>query len=104
MLDARDACRRAIAAEEEGELDRAIQHYTEAIEMDIEWADLYVFRGSVFARKGELDRAIADFTDAVKLNPRDSDAYHRRASAYRRQGDIARADADEAKSEEIRRR
>ena len=102
MSDARQLCRKAIAAEDDGDMDAAIRHYSEAIQLDPDWADVYVFRGAAFAGKGDFDRAIADFDEAIKLDPRDAGAYQRRASAYEQKGDAARAEADFAKSEELR--
>jgi Tfp pilus assembly protein PilF len=102
MRDARQACQEAIVAEDASDFDTAIRLYSEAIKLDPEWSDIYVFRGSMFAKKGDLDHAIADFSQAIKLDPRDADAYQRRASAYERKGEDARAETDFAKSEELR--
>jgi tetratricopeptide (TPR) repeat protein len=102
MHDARQLCRKAIAAEDAGDIDAAIRHYSKAIQLDPDWSDVYVFRGAAFARRGDVDRAIADFSQAITLDPRDAGAYQRRASAFEQKGDPARAEADFAKSEELR--
>jgi tetratricopeptide (TPR) repeat protein len=102
MSDARQLCRKAIVAEEKGDMDAAIHHYSAAIQSDPDWSDVYVFRGAAFAKKGDLDHAIADFSEAIKLDPRDAGAYQRRASTYEQKGDSVRAEADFAKSEELR--
>jgi Tfp pilus assembly protein PilF len=104
MRDAREACRNAINSEENGDFAAAIRHYSDAIELDPDWSDVYLFRGSVFAKQGNLDLAISDFSNAIQLNPHDADAFQRRASAYERQGESSRAEADFSKSEELRRR
>jgi Tfp pilus assembly protein PilF len=104
MRDARQACREAITAEDASDFEAAIRLYSEAIELDPEWSDVYVFRGSMFAKKGDLDLAIEDFSQAIRFDPRDADAYQRRASAYERKGEETRAEADFAKSEQLRTR
>jgi Tfp pilus assembly protein PilF len=101
MRDAHEACKRAFDHEESGELDKAIVAYSEAIRLDPEWADAYLFRGTVYAKKDDLDRAVADYTEAIRLNPKDAGAYNRRARAYERKGKSVKAAADYSKAEQL---
>jgi tetratricopeptide (TPR) repeat protein len=101
MQDSRDACRHAISCEERGKLDEAIAAYTEAIKLDAQWSDVYVFRGHVYLKKGEFDLAIRDFGEAIRLDAKDADAYTMRALAHQRKGETERAEADYAKSEQL---
>ena len=101
MRDAVDACKEAIEYEEKGELDQAIAAYTEAIELEPEWAEAYFFRGGAYAKKDDLERAVTDYSHVIRLNPHDVDAYNRRARAYDRLGEPDKAAADYAKAEQL---
>ncbi len=92
---------RGLAHYHQGELDKAIEDYTEAIRINPEYANAYYNRGVAYDGKGELDNAIADYTEAIRLNPKNADAYQNRGVAYRDNGDQAKAEADFAKAEEL---
>jgi lipoprotein NlpI len=76
-----------------GENDRAIADYSEALRLRPD-GTYYYNRGNAYRTKGENNRAIADYTEAIKLNPNDSSAYNNRANAYRDEGDFDRAISD----------
>ena len=78
----------------EGDLDRAIADYDQAIALDPEDAKAYFHRGLAYARKGDLDRAIADYDQAIVLDPQYADAYFNRGVDYADKGDFDRAIAD----------
>ena len=67
-----------------GELDLAIDDYSQALKLNPGAAEIYNNRGHTYLRKGELDQAIRDLNQALKLNPRDAKAYNNRAKAYSR--------------------
>ena len=50
-----------------GEFDRAIADFTEAIRLRAINQCVYHARGCAFAENGEHDEAIADFTEAIRL-------------------------------------
>ena len=50
-----------------GELDKAIENYTKAIELQPDYADAYYNRGGAFLRLGEREKAKSDLTIARKL-------------------------------------
>ena len=78
----------------EGEFDKAISNYTEAIRLDPKAAKAYVGRGEAHWSKGNFDCAIADCTEAIRLNPRDTAAYDGRGMAFARKQEFDKAIAD----------
>ena len=52
-------------------LDRAIEDYTKAIELNPNYTDAYYNRSLVYNYKGDLDRALNDLNRAIQLNPND---------------------------------
>ena len=53
----------------EGDMDRAIADYTEALRLDPKYTFAYYNRGDAYRYNGDLDRAIADYTEALRLVP-----------------------------------
>ena len=53
-----------------GDLDRAINLYTEAIRQNPNEVKAYCNRGITYANKGRHDLAIADYTTAVRIDPK----------------------------------
>jgi tetratricopeptide (TPR) repeat protein len=51
----------------QGDYDRAIADYDEAIRLDPALASAWHNRGNAYARKGDADRAIADYNEAIRL-------------------------------------
>ena len=48
--------------------DKAIQDFTEAIELEPNCVDNYVYRGEAYIQIQEYDRAIEDFSQAKQLS------------------------------------
>jgi tetratricopeptide (TPR) repeat protein len=84
----------AIAAFGRKEYDKAIADYTQAIQIDPNFATAYYNRASAYGMKTEYDKAIADYTRAIELNPGITGAYNNRGIAYFDKGDYDRAMAD----------
>jgi len=82
---------RGTAYSAKGDLDRALQDYNQAIEMNPENAGAYVNRALALARKGELDCAMNDYAKAITLNPQQWQAYFDRAAELRDQGKLCEA-------------
>ncbi|MDN4987058.1 tetratricopeptide repeat protein [Bradyrhizobium sp. WYCCWR 13022] len=85
---------RGLAFRANGDLDRAIEDYDQAIRL---MPDHYVAinnRGVALMAKGELDRAITDFDHAIRLKADYLAAFGARAAAYGRKGLFDRAIAD----------
>ncbi|GEM_PF-594365 len=58
-----------------GDIDRAIAHFDQAIELNPSDAITYEGRGLAHARKRDYDRAIADLDKAISLDPNKPDTY-----------------------------
>lgn len=87
---------RGIAYSEKGEVERAIEDYTKAIELNPKFAEAYYQRGIAYRIKGDYKLAIADYTKAIDLKPDDADAYYRRSRAWVHIGEPEEAKSDMA--------
>ena len=58
---------RGLAHSRNGELDKAIQDYTKAIELKPDYAEAYYYRGGAFLRLGEPEKAKSDLVTARNL-------------------------------------
>ena len=58
---------RGLAHSKNGELDKAIQDYTKAIELKPDYAEAYYYRGGTWLRLGEREKAKADLATAKNL-------------------------------------
>ena len=76
----------------------AIMHYTTAIELNPEVANIYYNRGKVYHAKREMDNAIQDYSKVIELNPEAYDVYVNRGNAYSYRGvfDLAMQDYSKA--------
>lgn len=54
---------------EHGEIEKALELYTQAIKIDPKASGAYIGRARVWEEFGKTDKALADFTSAVKINP-----------------------------------
>lgn|SRR3990167_1187053 len=64
-----------------GELDKAIEYFTNGINEDSGNAILYSNRAATYAQKKEWKESLADAENAIKYNPNWSKAYSRKALA-----------------------
>ena len=85
-------------AEKQDWYNKAVEHYTEVIDLSPELAEAYNNRGNVYSSKGELNTAIQDYNTAIGLNPELAHVYNNRGNAYYRKGefDIAIQDLNTA--------
>ena len=77
-----------------GDYDRAIAAFSEAIRLDPKNVNAFGNRGIAYAKKGDNDRAIADYNDVIRLSPNYANAFLNRGIAYGKKGDNDRAIAD----------
>ena len=80
--------------EKQKEYEKAITHYTKAIELNPNFAEAHCNRGFVYANKDDLNSAIQDFNTAIELNPNFAEAYYNRGFAYNNKGDFDTAIKD----------
>ena len=82
--------------------ERALVHYTEALELKPDFPEGYNNRGTVYADAGDFDRAIRDYHKAIELKSDYASAYNNRGIAYYRKGDFDRAIRDYHKAIELK--
>jgi tetratricopeptide (TPR) repeat protein len=54
-----------------GELDEALEQYTEALRFNIANTDAMAGRGEVYIKRGQIREGIADLNEAVRLDPQE---------------------------------
>jgi tetratricopeptide (TPR) repeat protein len=91
---AKAAADRGLAYLKNGDNDRAIADYNEAIRLNPNYALAFANRGIAYHNKGDNDRAIIDYNEAIRLNPNYAPAFNNRGNTYRIRGDHDRAIAD----------
>jgi tetratricopeptide (TPR) repeat protein len=86
---------------EKGELDQAIQEFSEAIRIRPRDALAYYDRGVASLAKGKPGEAVPDFDVAIQLNPNDSEACEYRGIAHSLAGKFKEAVSDFKQALEI---
>ena len=81
--------------------DKAVGHYTEAIDLHPQHAGIYNNRGIAYGKKGDFDRAIQDYNAAITLDPQHTNAYNNRGIEYDKKGEIGRAIQDYSSAIEL---
>jgi len=71
---------RGISYRMKGDIDLAIQEYSQAIKLNGKFASAYNNRGVAYDRKGDYERAIQDYEQAIKLKP-SAEVYFNRGNA-----------------------
>jgi len=77
---------RGIAYQHMNELEKAIDDFSNALELDDKNPEFFVNRANAFMVRKQYDRARDDFSRAIALAPRSSSAYAGRARAYQESG------------------
>jgi Tfp pilus assembly protein PilF len=57
------------SALERKDLDRAIERFTGAVQIEPKYAEAYYLRGVAYGEKGDAVRALADQQEAIRLKP-----------------------------------
>jgi protein O-mannosyl-transferase len=70
----------------EGKVEKAIEHYNEAIRIKSDEAYPYFGRGLAYFRLGQQQHAIEDYSEAIRLKPDFADAYNSRGKVYAKIG------------------
>ncbi|RXG70103.1 Hsc70-interacting protein [Armadillidium vulgare] len=84
----------AVSAFAEGDLDKAVDLYTEAIKLNPGSAMLYAKRASVLLKQNRVTAALRDCDEAIKLNPDSASAYKFRGRSHRLLGNWLEAAKD----------
>jgi TPR repeat protein len=77
-----------------GDFNKAIADFNEAIRLDPNNEDAYCGRGKVYEKIGDINKALADYNEAIRLNPNYVGAYSFRGGVYEKKGDLDNAIAD----------
>jgi len=82
--------------ERAGQVDQAIEKYTEAIEQRPDSLGFRLMRVNAYMSKKDYDSAIEDYTEIIRLFPEQygAKAYFDRGQAYEAKGDLEHAIAD----------
>ena len=82
----------------QGDFERAIADYTEAIRLSPKDAELYRTRGNAWSHRREFEKAVADYSELIHLAPKDLQAHIGRGAllTYMKKFDDALADYDAA--------
>ena len=90
--DAQAYLQRGTEAHQRGNLDDAIEYYTEVIRLDPTDTSTvsvaYYSRGVAYGEKGEVEQAIKDYNDTLRLNPNSADAYNNRGYRFHQKEDF----------------
>ncbi|MGK7917862.1 MAG: tetratricopeptide repeat protein [Prochloraceae cyanobacterium] len=70
-----------------GNYPKAIEHYTQAIDVKPGYAEAYFGRGNAYDDLKDYRKAIADYTEAIKYKSNYVEAYNNRGNAKRKLGD-----------------
>ena len=74
-----------------GQLDTAIEVYSNAIDLNPHNANAYNNRGIAYAEKGELDNAIEDYNITIQLRPDEANINYNKRIVYTNKGDYGLA-------------
>jgi tetratricopeptide (TPR) repeat protein len=77
-------CLKGLMYSGEGQHDKAIAAYSDAIKRDPTYSFSYLGRGDVYLAQGDFDRALIDYNYAVQLDP-NNDAARERVDFVRSQ-------------------
>ena len=75
-------------AEKQVLYDKAVGHYTEALEQKPDFALIYNNRGVVYYSKGEYSLALQDYHTAIELDPSNAAPYHNNGNLCLNKGEI----------------
>jgi tetratricopeptide (TPR) repeat protein len=91
---ARAYCSRGGAYVHNGEANRAVADFDEAVRYEPDAADQYLCRGNGYSAAGDYDRAVSDYSQAIRIAPHYGPPYANRGDAYYDKRDFDRAIAD----------
>jgi tetratricopeptide (TPR) repeat protein len=75
-------CLKGLMHLSDGEHEKALASYSEAIKLEPKYSFSYIGRGDVYLTKGDLKRALLDYECAARLDP-ENDAAKERANLAR---------------------
>jgi tetratricopeptide (TPR) repeat protein len=91
-----------IVLADQGKLDEAIAHFSEALRIEPDYADAHNNLGVALADEGKLDEAIAHFSEALRIDPNYAEAHYNLGLALVGQGKLDEAIAHYSKALRIK--
>ncbi|NET26390.1 tetratricopeptide repeat protein [Okeania sp. SIO1I7] len=93
--DAKDYYNRGNVYRNQGEYEKAITEFNQAIRLNPKFAEPYYGRGGVYFDQGKYEKAIADYSESIRLkNPSLWLLHNNRGLVYFNQGKYEKAIAD----------
>lgn len=80
-----------VAYDEQGQREKAIEAYQQAVRIDPLYADSWLNLGVAYIRQGQWEKAIEAFQRAVRIDQQDAKAWFALGAAYGRQGQREKA-------------
>lgn len=90
--------READACVKQGQFEQALSLYTQAIDINPDYARVYLERGIAYHHLRRYDEAIRDYTEAIRLDPSQAITYENRAGCFNELGQSDKAIADATKA------
>ncbi len=75
----------------QGSLDKAIEEYQKALQLNPSYTQVYTNLGAVYLGKQDYDQAILQFKKVIELNYFDKKAHYNLGLAYLRKGEVEKA-------------
>ncbi|NET36108.1 MAG: tetratricopeptide repeat protein [Cyanothece sp. SIO1E1] len=93
-VKAGDAFNQGVINVLDGDHELAVEHYSEALQIDSEFAQAYAKRGASYYELKNYELAVTDYERALEINPDDAEAYAGRCLAHYRLGNYPQAQQD----------
>ena len=87
--------------QQQGDPEKARDHYDKAIELNPQFSEAYYNRGNARRASDDHQGAITDYGKAIELNPQDAEAYNNRGNAKADSGNHQEAITDYDKAIEL---
>ena len=84
------------------ELDKAIEAYSQSIDLRSQIVSSYNNRGVAYCQKGDFNLAIEDYTRVIELKPDHAETHYNRGVAYSQKGELDKAIQDYTKAIELK--
>jgi protein O-mannosyl-transferase len=83
-----------LALKNQGQLDQAIAHYRNAINIWPDYVEAHYNLGGAYIEKGEFDEALAEYRRAIEIHPDEADSHNNYGSALRELKQFDQAEAE----------
>ncbi|MCK4404684.1 MAG: tetratricopeptide repeat protein [candidate division Zixibacteria bacterium] len=75
----------------QGNLDKALEEYQKALQLNPNYTQVYTNVGTVYLEKKDYDQAILQFKKVIELNHWDTKAHYNLGFAYLKKGEVEKA-------------